>query len=358
MTTNIANPAESLSPEEADRLASRIRPSWELDDGESAEGGDPGLESLAHGGVAPEVTQESAPLSAPTSPHDTIIDGTPTLDGRTVETSASDTQDAPASRPRVTAQQAAGATRVGLGEQSVDEAAKSQAVVSSRIVSIGETAPAAPAPERRTDSAAPSRPAPSTESALVAAPLASSAASVAPSSPPAEAFAPVAPEQPSFSRVDDPIEIPVQKTSRTVVFAIGGAVALAAVLGGVAMFSGGDTNKAAATQTSEPAKDAPKAAETAKPLETDKPAETAKVSETAAAPTPEPTVASTTPEPAPTSAPTSSAVAPAPKPAKPEPAKPEPSKPKPSTGSGGTPSPSSAKKPPKGGGGIIRDAPF
>ncbi len=353
MTTNIAKPADPLSPEEADRLASRIRPSWELDDGDFADGADPSVESLARGGVSPEITKESAPFSDPAanSPHDTMVDSGPSVEAaRTVESAPLDLDTAAAPQPRSGRQKAVGATRMGLGDP--DEHLDSQAIVSSKIVSIGEAAPVAASPAASAKAEAP--PPPSKRAASVSTPVSDPPrrSSVASSAPPAAMPAPVAPVQPSFSRADDPIEIPVQKTSRTVLFAIGGAAILAAVLGGVAIFSG-DPKKTDAPQSSEPA--SPKAPETAKAVETAKPAETAKSVEPAPSVTataaPEATTTPTT-SPTPTTTPD-------PKPAKPEPVKPDPVKPKPSSGSGNNPPASGGKKPPKsGGGGIIRDAPF
>ncbi len=346
MTTNIAQPPDPLSPEEADRLASRIRPSWELDDGDFAEGGDPSVESLARGGVSPGITKESAPFSDPAanSPHDTMIDSGPTISAaRTVESASLvvDTTATPQSKSG--RQKAVGATRMGLGDP--DEFLDSQAIVSSKIVSIGEAAPVAASPAASANAEAP--PPPSKRAASVSTPQSDPPrrSLVASSAPPPAMPPPVVPVQPSYSRADDPIEIPVQKISRSVLFAIGGAAILAAVLGGVAIFSGADPKKTDAPQSSEPA--SPKATETAKAVETAKPAETAKSVD----PTPSVTAA-----PEPTSA---SASKRDPEVAKPEPVKPDPVKPKPSSGTGNNPPASGGKKPPKsGGGGIIRDAPF
>lgn len=364
MTTNLAKPDDKLSAEEADRLASRIRPSWEVDDDDD----------MPPPGFATQKTQESAPLpeAGATGPHDTVVDGGGAA--------------------------GASATRMGLGSSEAESAAEGPAIVSSKIVSIGDptpeeapkpiaAAPVAAAPvgaapiahtktgglepaEIEAEEAAPEVP-PSKKAPPARKPNKSRAPNDSDDARPstnreAPVLAPVEPIQPSFSKADDPIEIPVQKTSKTMMLVIGGAVALAAVVG-IVMVAGGDKKPdtaPTATATSAPAAttkpEAPKPAETA-PATTTQPAETAAAT---SAPSSAATAAATE-APAATSTPTSTPAATS-KPvaaATPDPPKTKPSsgsKPSGSSGSSGS-SGGSTKKPPKGGsgsGGIIRDAPF
>jgi hypothetical protein len=345
MTEQLAKTDEALNLEEADRLAARLRPSWETDD-----------DDMPPPGFGVDKTLESAPLAeagppaGSTGPHDTIVEG-----GASAE-----------AKP-------AAATKHGLGEAG--ERSSEPAIVSAPIVAVGDPTPIAATPDRPAPPSRRTKKAKTEESAApgVSAEAATEPVVGSPSSSPPPALAPVAPEAASFSKVDDPIELPVQQTSKTLVYVIGGAVALAAIVGGIMMFSGDKkpdaAENAAPAKTSEAAAPAPTTQPTSAPTPAqaaqDKPAETA--------------------APAPTDAPTaqaSSAPASTGEPAKQEPAKQEPPKqePKPvaaakpeqpkSSGSSGGPSSGSSsgnassggttKKPPKSGsgGGIMRDTPF
>ncbi len=363
MTTNLAKPDDALNAEEADRLAARLRPAWEDEDGDD----------LPPPGFGADKTQESAPIAeAGASPaHDTLVDR------RSDPSAITRDEKRPASG-------APGPTRLGLGDpadgSSEGEEAKAEgpAIVSSKIVSIGDPTPveakpnappkptkAKPTPvadETKPAARAPKAEPPPKEPPAEAAsePAGSSEPPNAAASEPPAALEPIAPQAASFSRADDPIEIPVQKTSKAVVYAIAGAVALAAIVGGITLF-GGDKSGPETAKTA-----APTAANTAEPAKTTEPAATAEPAKTAA-PAPEP--AKTT-EPAPTetakaaetSAPEATAKAAATATPAPEPKPVAAAKPKStSSGSSGASAPASGttKKPPKSGGtGIIRDAPF
>lgn len=324
--TSAAEKSNPLDVDEAERLASMIRPAWdvgELDEGEiapapaaaaSALSTDEALR-LAEGGSSLSNVPSSGNLAPP---RDTVIDGAPSFSVGSTVPEPPPERPAPAQITAPAAPLAAGPTKVGLGED-----------VAAALAQVDSDArPAEPPPSSRASSRK--------RSNAVAGPVAG-----APNS------------KVSFSREDDPIEIPVQKASKTM-WIVGGVGALAAI-GLIAFLTmGGDSkkpeSKAEPAKTSEPVKTEPKKVDepkTAKPAETAlataTPAETASAAPSA--------TASATAAPSATATATSQPVAAADPPKKDPPVKKDP-----------PPKPTSTT-PPKGGGskgngGIIRDTPF
>lgn len=449
MSTDVAKPGQSpsteaLSPEEADQVASRIRPSWELEEGDLGDDLPPALaaapvvekaaleskvvENKAADDKAAKpsvsratpqaptpkaatpngaITKESASLAGSDIPRDTVIDGMPTVGVGKTDPGPDPTAKASVKKapPKPAAPVKAQPTRVGLGDDDVSESDAAPAIVSSKIVSVGDEASEKvevrskpPRPLSSSDRAkngdtleslgVESKPHPE-ESKLVteeAAPLDLSAEAheeepVAPPRPskkssdlplpPSRASrsrsgegrpsrgpareTPVAPEKVSYSRADDPIELPVQKSSKTVIYGLIGAVVVAAGICAAVVFSGNDPAKTDSTSKPETKTESPKSEPTATAASTAH-------AETPPAKTNEPAAAT---PPAETAAPV--AATPPAETAKPGEA-PKPQGQQAANGSNGSgtkpppaaPPPAGApKKPPsKGGGGIIRDVPF
>ncbi len=359
MTSEGARPStaegKAIDLDEADRLASMIRPAWELEEAaraalaESARDAEP----LAAGGVDAATLDAAAKAFEP--PRDTVIEGTPTLAiGKT------DPGGAPAPAPDVTDRasagreparaprrpEPAGPTKLGLGDDIAEGVAAADAGASD-MVDGGATIPDPPRDGLEVTTALPiqrvvadlpkdalDEPAPAPASKRKKRPVAPGPAAGAPGTA-------------SFSKIDDPIEIPVKKGSKTAL--VLGACVVGAVLIGVgAMTFSGD----------EPAKKPEKAQPaTETPREETKPAPTQE-----AAPLPSPSAAPTAaPAPTETSAPTTAPTVESPPIAEQPPSKPAGDKPpagnKPPTSDkppGGKP----AGKPPPGKGGLMRDAPF
>ena len=320
----MADAFRAFDADEAERLASMIKPAWEIDGDDDA--------------PPPAETAEAArPSGAEAPAHDTLVDGVPSVEVGTTDPGASPVGEAAV--PDREAPKPAGPTRMGVGDSAEEIAARE-----------ADEAPKVEPAKRR------SRDREVTEA--VGRPLVS-AEDIPPSSRPASgrggARTPVAPQGASFSKIEDPIEIPVENKSRGMIYGLGGAaVVLVIVIGYFATRGDSGPTTSTATSTAKPVVTA-----TAKPT----PAETAKPAATAT-PTPEPT-ATATPEPtatasaAATAEPTATAAA---KTAEPIAAAPKPtSKPasggtKPTATSGGTKPPSGGGT--KGSGGIMRDAPF
>ncbi len=367
MTTQGAGPDGSqLDLDEADRLAESIRPAWELDDGQHA--APPVTASavvdvgLASGGVDAAALDEAAKSFEP--PRDTVIDGSPLVPvGKTdpgAAPSPGKTEPAEPLRPsqldpakRPVPPRAPRATRLGLGTDDERLSADAlpgapgaaeppketpeklevttalpvkdiKAEVASDVLA-DEPAEAKPASERAPRSKR------RTSKDAVARPSSASKAPAAGSS------------SVSFSKVDDPVELPVEK-SKTSLY-VGGALALVAVLGigGYLAMSGDDPPK---TETTAPAK-----TQAAEPTPAKAPDPKPTATQTAApAPTaPATAEATATATATATAAPTSAPVADAKPSSKPEATTTKPAGGgKPAGGSGG-----GGKK-----GGIMRDAPF
>lgn len=319
--TSAAEKSNPLDVDEAERLASMIRPAWdvgELDEGEieaapagAALAADEALR-LAEGGSSLSNVPSSGGLAPP---RDTVIDGAPSFSVGSTAPEPPPERPVPAQITAPAAPLSAGPTKMGLGEDVAEALAQVD----------NDARPAEPPPSSRASSRK--------RSNAVAGPIAGAPASKV-----------------SFSREDDPIEIPVQQGSKTM-WIVGGIGALAAI-GLIAFLTtgGGDKkpeSKGEPAKTSEPAKAEPKRTEepkTAKPVETPPATATTAPVETAATPS-----ATATASAAATA--TSEPVAAADPPKKDPPVKKDPP-PKPT-----------ATTPPKGGGskgngGIIRDTPF
>lgn len=448
------NGGAAIDFDEAERLASQIRPAWELE----AEGEDPGssnVEPAAASAAAAEPppapagsstftseaslppTHETAPArpstpsdvrtsagSASLLPRDTVIDGAPTVG---VGSGAAD-PSAPAKATRV-----GFADAIAEGIAIVDRGAASSTKATVMGLAAPAPAPAAPEPPRR---AGPTRlgvgddPSEITTAMPVGPGLRSAAeasaaaeASVAeanpgsldlpepalkfggtirmdasplveaarhPSSPPPAQFpssppparessrpsaavargssaarlSPVEPQGASYSKADDPIEIPVQTSSKTLLYLVGGALAVGAIVGGVVLFGGSSDPKtekksddkaqtaAATTATSNPTQAAAPAEPTARATATATAAPTATETASAAATT---SATATATASASATATAKETATPTSKPSTTHTASPPTtSKPPTPKNTGTTPS----KPPPSGNGGIIRDTPF
>lgn len=308
---------QNLTNEDADRAAASIRPVWEIDD-----------DGEAHVAAA----DSESPVT-PDPPRDTVIDGMPTVAlGRTSEAGESAAKTTRSSgEPRKleapVPPKNAGPTRIGLGsDDAPDDGWGPENRPSDR--------PAAPQAEAVAPSAPPA-----------------AQVSRAPSAPPARprvsGNSPVMPQPVSFSKADDPVELPVEKRSG-MLYLVGGVALLGVIIGGVFLASsGGEETKSNPTETAQPANTVAPKPTIADPPPV--PVETAAPTATAAA-----TVEPTAP-PVETAAPTATAT---------EVATPE--KPKPANtgtkpgGTGTKPTSTGTKptgtKPP--GGGIIRETPF
>lgn len=300
----LAGPA-AIDPEEAERLASLIRPAWEMDGPDLDEGQ---LAAPAVVAAAPEADAQAAQfdkLAERFSLPDRLLDGG-------VDSSATATASGNFAPPRDTVID--GVPTVGVGDEvarsSVSSAiAQGIAIVDSGVarplVDVGsEAAPAQPAGPNHPSAGmpAPKRPGPtklglgddvSEGLAIVDAgasasqpprshqpksggtlrmdPAAADAArrealARPPSAPPADVLVP--PQRAGYSASgDDPIEIPVQKGSKTVLFVLAGVVVVGGIIGGVLAFGGsGSTTKKsdAKTTTAETARTDKTSAESTK----------------------------------------------------------------------------------------------
>jgi hypothetical protein len=335
-----AKDGTQLDTDEADRLASMIRPAWDLEGGElSAQADEGGGQlsgadaALAGGGVDAAVSSGAAKSLEPS--RDTVIDGTPLVAIGTTDPGA-----APPPKP-------AGPTKLGLGgDVAAALAATEPAMPPARAAAVEEPEAPAAKPEPEAPAAKPEPEPPPRKSAV--------STSVMPATP----LAPTQPRGASPSKFDDPIELPVSKGSNMVVIAVGAAFALAVlVIGGILALGSGDApaerkDKPAASEA-EPSRGAgvgPTA--TSRPAETAAPAPTeVKPAETAAPASPSVTSAPTPATAAETSAPATAAPV-----AKGPPDRP-PAQPKPGGGQPPSKPPGGGGKKP-GSGGIMRETPF
>jgi hypothetical protein len=376
MTTQGAGPptdGSQLDLDEADRLAESIRPAWETEDSHDK---------------SPAAAAGATPSGAE-PPRDTVIDGAPLMPVGKTDPGRTDPAEPlrssrlePAKRP--VPPKPAKATVMGLGasdevvalKNAINEATEKKPANGPAPESAGETkesAKAAEPPPAKKDEVTMALPVKNL-AAEVGSDALDNKSDEAPASRPsksptrskrktrdgagpdardsdrgrrsAASAAPAGSAGVSFSKVDDPVELPVEKSSKGLY--IGGALALVGVLvvGGLLSMGGDDAPKQPAapakTQASEPA---PAKQPDPKPTATE-----AKQPEPAPAPTPTETAAATA---APTAEPA----------ATPEPlAKKDPPPTKP-TGNKAPPSGGSGQSKPAGGGGgkkgsIMRDAPF
>lgn len=389
---NNASKLSSLDAEKADRAAASIRPSWDFDhaDFEAAPAPAAKVETfdkkLALPAPPPAVAAAPVPFAAGADiPRDTVIDGMPTVSvGRTIDIGPApeDVQAKPDRAPPPARPQA---TRFGLGSDpgqapaaptpgaaaptgktsngtsilprtSPEAVAAAAAAEAASVQAPAEAATGAselPLPPKRIEPTAAFTPGDVGEIAPLEIPVEAAPAeatagpaarvdSVAPAAP--RPSAPIAPIAASISRIEDPIEIP-RKSSGPIFWVIGGAVALAAIIGGVVLLTGGDktpaneptksTSNAAADKpaTATPAPTTPPAPTTAATPATSATPEVSATTSATSAPSAE---ASAAPSAKPTTAPTAVAATTPPKP------------------TGTAPKP----PPPKGTGGIRRDTPF
>jgi hypothetical protein len=350
--------SSALDETEAERLASMIRPAWEVDEDDSVDAGPEAAIPATAKSADSEASTIAAKLATdPGSPpaRDTVIDGSPTIGvGPTDPGPPPEAPAAGAPKKLIDpAPQPAGPTKLGMGDDIAEGLAQvdsGRAKSAAKATMQGVAPPSQPPP-------APSSPPPSeevTEALAVSPSLRNMRRTDVIEAPPVKAkpagasrpLTPVKPQAASFSKADDPIEIPVRKGSNATLIIVGLVAAVAAIAGGV-MLLGGDDSKPEAKQPAAATEAKPTTTATAKPIVTA--AETAAPLPTAsAAPT-----ASASAGPSATATATASATATAV--AKVDPPKPEvtqkPPPPKPTATGGGKP-------PPKGGGGIIRDTPF
>jgi len=314
MTQQNAGPDGSIDDDEAERLASMIKPAWETDDDDAA---------------APAVV--AGPAAGSTGPHDTIIEGAPSV--RVGNTDPGAGLDVPSEKtvapeePAPQAPVAAQATRVGLGSTPTPPLAP-EARAAEPIASTEEPK----RPSRKSGRESASRD-------VTAKPVARGAAEA----PPRSKRTPVEPAGASYSKFDDPIEIPVRSKPGWLLYGAIGATALAAIIIGVWWMG--------RTPDATPASSKPAAVATTAPFE--KTAEPAKTTEPAK--TAEPAAATATAEPSATATAEPSATAKATA----APVATATTKPVATA----TTKPTSTTKPattskPAGGGGIMRDAPF
>ncbi len=407
MTTQNAGTSEGkgFDPDEAERLASMIRPAWEgegddndsevadLSPGATAESAklEPGkleptkvepakVEPVKVEAAKPQPTKAEVPRIAP-SKAEPSTKTAPLKAVAVTETSAVSKPEEPTievsklapaagtlkagdtlvdSGPRFSdasadAGKPAGAkpTQLGLGDEdateAMDEARGGAIAAAAKALSDElEASPPKGAPTSVPAPAADPQPPVSGLNKAMTRTLALEAAPLTPAKP--RAAGPVSgATRPSLSRADDPVEIPVRKSSVGLFVGVGAAVLLLG-LGGYAIFGGSSDTTAKPKPTADTATAAPK--ETPKPATT----VTATVTQTAA-PIPTATAtASASAAPTATAEPTASvktsepvavATAPAPKPT-------TTTKPQPTTTT--KPQPTGTTKP--GGGGIIREVPF
>lgn len=353
-------PGGSLSPDEADRIAARFRPVWELDEGQ-VEAGDakaaaPSSAALARGGLD-EALDESADakLAAPGSTgtqepidiRDTAVDGVPAVEvgatsaGRTSPDGtpplAAAADSAKAAAPKLDAappsarRKKVSATKIGLGGADDEAGPRSAGARSGEKSTLA--AASATSPERLSVGSKEGR----SESGA------------------ARASGPVSARTASARAAldDDPVELPVEQRSKLVGWIAIAAAAAAVLIGGVVLLGGGD-DTSSSTPSAKPTAVAPPETTTTSAIAETQPSSAPLGSTTGPAPTAEPS-ASAPAEP-PTSATVSAQASSAPK-ATSQPVV-SPAKP-PTTSAPSTAKPPSTTKPPAGKpGGIIRDSPF
>ncbi|MFO0617780.1 MAG: hypothetical protein U0414_34635 [Polyangiaceae bacterium] len=284
---NNASKLSTVDAEKADRAAASIRPSWDFEHADfeaaaaSPDRAEPfekklSREEPAKGAVTPTPAAKTpVPFSAGADiPRDTVIDGVPTVAvGRTIDIGpAPDEVNAkPERAPRPAKPQA---TRFGLGGDPEPPSAPPITSNGTQILpattgaqaAAAAAAEALPLPPKRIDATEAFAPGDVAEVApLESPPVHSSAPPPAPHAD-ERPLATSAPMGASISRIEDPIEIP-RKSSGPILWIVGGAVAVAAIVGGIVLFSGGDAKTSGAPTATSTAQTKP-AATTEKPTTT------------------------------------------------------------------------------------------
>lgn len=358
-------PGGSLSPDEADRIAARFRPVWELDEGQVEAGDAAALEpsgaALARGGLdgsledaldprseaklgAPSVRSSAEPIDV----RDTAVDGVPAVqigasspsrtspDGTPPLAAASDEAKAPAATteaaPPSARRKKVSATKIGLGGDTAESAPiskgarPSQRASSSRADADGAS-PALEAKAGRSESGG------------------------------TRASGPVSARAVRAALDEDPVELPVEQRSKLVGWIAIASAAAVVLIGGALWLGGGDEAPTKATSSAGPVAEVPAKATATATTEPATPPTAPLGASTESLPTASAAASAATPAaPASASAQASARPTSAPK-ASSQPvastAKP------PTTTAPATPKPPTTTKPPAGKpGGIIRDSPF
>lgn len=332
--------SSALDENEAERLASMIRPAWEVEEDADADlRADAEAATVAFPETAKSAEVEAGAIAArlATDPgaapaRDTVIDGSPMI-GVGATDPGLPPEAPPAGAPRKIvdpAPQPAGPTKLGIGDDVAEGLAQvdSGRAMSRPHPSAEVTEARAVGPSLRKAGA----------DAVEASPVSATRASAS------RPLTPVKPQAASFSKADDPIELPVKKSSSAALIIVGLVAAVAAVAGGVMLLGGDEPKPEPKTQPAATTEAKPSTTAAARPVETAAPTVAPLPAATASA---EPTATASASATA-TASPTATAVA------KADPPKPEmtekPPPPKPTA--------TQNKPPPKGGGGIIRDTPF
>lgn len=335
-TQNVgSSDVKGFDPEEAERLASLIRPAWEDDEvgllADDAPDAAPAVEAAPAAAATADakafeaaidektvVAPPPAPSAGASKSTDTMVDSRPPF------------SDAVRPLP-------AGPTMLGLGAENATEPAKAPIAAAAVALSEGLQSFDSSPPEK--GAAGGVNKSLTRTAHLEATPL----QSTSPTSTRSKAN-----QRPSASRADDPVELPVRKSSTGLMLGLGGAAVLLLGLGGYALFGSSSDKKPEPATTTTAKATTEKPAEATKPTAGAKPTEAAPTPATAAAVTASATataVATATPTAAPTvSEPVPTATARPTTPAPTATAKP----------TGQKPPPQSTSKP----GGIIRDVPF
>ncbi len=355
-TQNVgSSDVKGFDPEEAERLASLIRPAWEDDDvgllADDAPNGAPAVEATpaaadpADAKAFEAAVEEKTVVAPPPAPSagaskstDTMVDSRPPFSD--------------AVRP-----QPAGPTMLGLGAEDSAEPVKAEKAAKAAKAPIAAAAVALSEGLQSFDSSPPEKDAAGgvnksfTRTAhLEATPLQSSS----PTSTRSKAN-----QRPGASRADDPVELPVRKSSTGLMLGLGGAAVVLLGLGGYALFGSSSEKKPEPATTAK--------ATTEKPADGTKPTAVAKATETTPTPktaaTDTATVTSTATATATvTATATSTATATAaPAPTVSEPVSPATARPTTTPPPTANPKPTAQKPPPQSTGkpgGIIRDVPF
>jgi hypothetical protein len=339
-TQNVgSSDVKGFDPEEAERLASLIRPAWE-DDEVGLLGDEPPAPAVAIEAAPAAPAQADAKAFEAAVEEKTVVAPPPAPSAGASKATDTMVDSRPpfsdAARP-----QAAGPTMLGLGSEDAAEPAKAPIAAAAAALSKELQAFDSSPPEKAASGDGVNKSFTRTAH-LEATPLQASS----PTSTRSRAN-----QRPSASRADDPVELPVRKSSTGLMLGLGGAAVVLLGLGAYALFgSSGDKQPDPAT----PVKAATEKPAEAKPTATSKPTATAATPATAVAATATATVTATataTATVAATAAPTLSQTAPTAV-TKTTAASPGPTATTKPTGQ--KPPPQNTGKP----GGIIRDVPF
>lgn len=349
--------SSALDEKEAERLASMIRPAWEVEEDDdvdaAADAAIPATAKSADGEASAIAAKLATDPGAPPA-RDTVIDGSPTIGVGPTDPGPPPEAPAAGAPKKIVdpAPKPAGPTKLGMGDDVAEglaqvDAARAKSSAKSTMQGVAPPSQPPPTPEPSAEVTEALAVGPSLKNlrstdVIEAPPVSSKRAGKTTGG--SRPLTPVKPQPASFSKADDPVELP-QKSSNATLIIVGLVAAVAAIAGGVMLFGGDDPKPAAKPTATATTEAKPTNAATSKPVET--------AAQTAAPPptvAPEPTVtASASATASATATATATAVA------KVDPPKPEvtnkPPPPKPTATGGGKP-------PPKGGGGIIRDTPF